>query len=188
MTNGTTALLSWLHANTSMNQMKTETTASGPSTTRRRNTPRRRYETHGERTCYQCRQTGHYARDCPRAYSQRSTETKVETMKNLIRSMTTNEQSQFKGFVTQTEKLRTLIKKMTTTERSEFKAHVLGKDGRREMSTTMLSRETSPRTNPTITAVPLSRETGPHTDRSMRRLVEALKRFRKPKPTPYLPY
>src|SRR5712671_4984027 len=109
-------------------------------------------------------------------------------MKNLIRSMTLNERSQFKGFVTQAEKLRMLIKKMTTTERSEFKAYVLGKDERQEMSTTMLSRETSPRTNPTITDVPPSRETGPHVVQSMKRLAEVLKRFRRPKPTPYPPY
>src|SRR5712675_1122995 len=150
MTNGTTALLSWLHASTRTNQTKAKATASGPSTTRMRNTPRRRYEAHGERTCYQCQRTGHYARECPHIYSQQSTETKVETTKNLVRSMTLNERSQFKGFVTQAEKLRKLIKKMTTTERSEFKAYVLGKNERREMSTTMLSRETSPRTNPTI--------------------------------------
>src|SRR5712672_722606 len=188
MTNRTTASLSWLHASTSENQMKAETTASGLSTTRMRNAPHRRYETHGERTCYRCRQTGHYARECPRAYGQQSTETKAETMKNLIRSMTLNERSQFKRFVTRAEKLRMLIKTMTTTERSEFKAYILGKDEQQEISTNMPSRETSPHTNPTITAVPPSRETGPHIAQSMKRLVEVLKRFRKPKPTPYLLY
>jgi len=71
-------------------------------------------------------------------------------MKNLIRSMTLNERSQFKGFVTRAEKLRTLIQAMTTTEQSEFKAYILGKDERQEISTNMLSRETSPHTNPTI--------------------------------------
>jgi len=111
MTNGTTTLLSWLHASTSTNQTKVKTTASGPSTTRMRNTPRRRYEVHGERTCYRCRQTGHYARECPRAYNQQATETKVETMRNLIRSMMLNERSQFKGFVTRAEKLCMLIKR-----------------------------------------------------------------------------
>src|SRR5712671_4413905 len=81
-----------------------------------------------------------------------------------------------------------LIKTMTTTERSEFKAHVLRKDERQEISTTMPSREAGPHTNPTITAVPPSRETGPRTDQPTKRLVEVLKRFRKPKPTPYLLY
>ena len=56
------------------------------------------------------------------------------------------------------------------------------------MPTTTLSRETSPRTNPTIIAVPPSRETGPHVVQSMKRLVEALKRFRKPRSTPYPHY
>jgi len=175
MTNGTTALLSWLHTSTSTNQTKAKMTASGPSTTRMRNTPRRRYEVHGERTCYRCRQTGHYARECPCAYSQQSTETKPETMKNLIGSMTLNERPQFKGFVTQAEKLRMLIKAMTTTERSEFKAYVLGKDEQQKISTNVLSRETSPHTDPMITAVPPSRETGPHIAQLMKRLVEVLK-------------
>src|SRR5712672_1579766 len=97
-------------------------------------------------------------------------------MKNLIRSMTLNERSQFKGFVTRAEKLRMLIKTMTTTEQSEFKAYVLGKNEQQEISMTMLSRETSPRTNPTITAVPPSRETGPHTNQM---LSQALMKFAK---------
>src|SRR5712671_1024537 len=176
MINGTTALLSWLRANTSTDQMKAKTTASGPSTTQRRNAPRRRYEVHGERTCYRCRQTGHYARECPRADSQQLTETKVKTMKNLIRSMTLNERSQFKEFVTRAEKLRMLIKTMTTTERSEFKTRVLEKNEQQEISTTVLSRKTNPRTNPMITAVPPSRETGPHTNQM---LSQALMKFAK---------
>src|SRR5712672_355231 len=142
MTDGTTALLSWLHASTSTNQMKTKAMTNGPSTTRRRNAPRRRYEIHGERTCYQCRQTGHYARECPQAYSQRPTETRSETMKNLIRSMTMNERSQFKSFVTKAERLRMIVKTMTTKERAEFKTYVQSKKERRtEIPTTMLSRE-----------------------------------------------
>src|SRR5712672_4047818 len=159
MTDGTTARLSWLHASTSTNQAKTKTITSGPNTTRTRNAPRRRYEVHGERTCYRCRRTGHYARECPHAYNQRPTETKVETMKNLIRSMTLNERSQFKRFVTQTEKLRTLIRTMTNTERLEFKTYVLRKNEQQKTLTTTLSRETSPRTDQTIAEFSPSRET-----------------------------
>jgi len=102
--------------------------------------------------------------------------------------MTLTERSQFKRFVTRAEKLRMLVRAMTTTERSEFKAHVSGKDEQQEIPTNVLSRETSPHTNPTIAAVSPSRETGPRTVQSMKRLVEVLKRFRKPKPTPYLLY
>jgi len=188
MTNGTTALLSWLRASTSTDRTKAKTTTSGTGTTQRRNAPHRRYEVHGERTCYRCRQTGHYARECPHAYSQRPTETKAKTMKDLVKSMTMNEQSQFKRFVTRVEKLRMLIKTMTTTERSEFKAHVLRKDEQQEISTTTPSREAGPHTDPMITAIPPSRETGPRTDQPMKRLAEVLKQFRKPKPTPYLLY
>src|SRR5882757_3779702 len=60
-----------------------------------------------------------------------------------------------------------LIRTMTTTERSEFKTYILGKDEQQEISMNMLSRETSPRTNPMITAVPPSRETGPHTNQTL---------------------
>jgi len=55
---------------------------------------------------------------------------------------------------------RMLTKAMTATERSEFKADVLGKDKQQKKSTNVLSRETSPHTNPTITAASPSRETG----------------------------
>jgi len=69
------------------------------------------------------------------------------------------------------------VKTMTTREQAEFKAYVLSKNERQtRMSTTMLSRETSPRTNSTITAVLPSRETGPHTNQM---LSQALIKFTK---------
>src|SRR5712671_3609740 len=124
--------------------------------------------------CYRCKQEGHYARVCPRAANERATETKMEKMKTLIRSMTPTEQLQFKGFVTKAEKLRSLVKTMTTAERSKFGEFVF--ETQKKMPTIPLSRETSPHANQTITASPPSRETGPHTNQM---LSQALKKSAK---------
>jgi len=86
--------------------------------------------------------------------------------------------------------MQTLLKAMTPIERAKFKEYVLNdeKKAKNETLIVPLSRETSPHTNQTPVATPPSRETGPHANQSMKKLVEVLKRFRKPKPTPYLPY
>src|SRR5712672_398133 len=112
-----------------------------------------------------CRREGHYARDCPQATDQRPTETRVERM-------------------------QTLLEAMTPTERAKFKEYVLNDEKKTKAETPIipLSRETSPHTNQTPAAAPPSRETGPCASQSMKRLIEALKRFRKTEPTPYLPY
>jgi len=88
------------------------------------------------------------------------------------------------------EKMRTLLKAMTPTERAKFKEYALNNEENAKPKTpiVLLSRETSPHANQTPIAVPPSRETGPHIDQSMKRLIKVLKRFRKPEPTPYLPY
>ena len=115
---------------------------------------------------------------CPRATNERATETKMEKMKTLIRSMTPTEQLQFKGFVTKAEKLRSLVKTMTTAEWSKFGEFVFKtqKKCQKKMPTILLSRETSPHANQTITASPPSRETGPHTNQM---LSQALKKSAK---------
>jgi len=51
-------------------------------------------------------------------------------MKNLIRSMTMNERSQFKNFVTKAERLRMFVKTMTTKEQAEFEAYAQNKNER----------------------------------------------------------
>ena len=153
MTTGTIALLAWFRQSTSGGPSMTNTMTSGPSTTRRRNAPPRKYVIHTRRTCFKCKQEGHYARDCPRITDQRPTKTKMEKMQTLLRSM-------------------------TTTERAELKRHILNiKDKLRTKTTnTLLSRETSPHTDRTFTGTLPSRETNPDISRAPRQSTKAPER------------
>src|SRR5712671_2665902 len=149
MTTRTIALLAWFRQSTSKGPSTANTMTSGPSTTRRRNAPPRKYVVHTQQTCFKCKQEGHYARDCPRVTNQKPTEMKMERMQALLRSM-------------------------TATEQAEFEKQVLGdKDKlRTKTTTTLLSRETSPHANRTFIGVLLSRETSPHIHQMLRRFAK----------------
>jgi len=135
--------------------------------------------------CYQCRQEGHYARDCLRTTAPKPTETKMEKMRLLLQSMTPAERAQFRREITpQMTMMQAHLRTMSTNELKEFKRQIVPNATRtlatalENMKTTTdpLSRETSPHADQTITEFPPSRETGPHHAKSMKRLAQALKK------------
>src|SRR5712671_5048144 len=176
MTTGANALLAWFRQPLA----KIRTT-----TDRMTDASPRQYRTHVRRMCYQCRQEGHYARECPRAIALKPTETRMEKMQSLLQSMTPSERAQFKQEISpQMTAMRAHLRTMTTSERMEFKrqitpnaTQILVKALKEKAThTDSLSRETSPHANQTSTGTLLSRETGPHPNKSIKKLAQALKK------------
>jgi len=124
MTTGAITLIAWLRQSTSKGPSMANMMTSGPSTTKTRDAPHRRYVVHTRRMCHKCKQEGHYARDCPHTTNQKLIETKMGRMQAFLRLM-------------------------TMTERAKFKKHVLGDEDKLQTKTAtiLLSRETSPHAN-----------------------------------------
>src|SRR5712671_1301880 len=116
MTTGANALLAWFRQPLA----KIRTT-----TDRMTDASPRQYRTHVRRMCYQCRQEGHYAKNCPRAIALKPTETRMEKIQSLLRSMTPSERAQFKREISpQTTVMQAHHQTMTTPELKEFKRQV----------------------------------------------------------------
>ena len=176
MTTGTNALLTWFRQ--PLTKIRT-------TTDRTTNASPRQYRTHARRTCYRCRQEGHYARNCPQTITPKLTETRMEKMQSLLRSMTPSERAQFKQEISPRMKtMQAHLRAMTPSELREFKRWITPNATQilavtlknKEASTNPLSRETSPRTNQTFTEILPSRETGPHPAKSLKKLAQALKK------------
>src|SRR5712672_715332 len=176
MTTGADALLAWFRQLLAKIRTTTDRTSDASP---------RQYRVHVRRTCYQCRQEGHYARNCPRMTAPKPTKTRMEKLQTLLRSMTPNERAQFKQRISpQMTMMQAHLQTMTTLELREFKKQITPNTTQifvtalrnAKTTTNPLSRETSPRTNQTFTGTPPSRETGPHPAKSMKKLAQALKK------------
>src|SRR5712671_2652844 len=111
MTTGTNALLAWFRQPLAKIRTTTDRTTDAPP---------RQYRTHARRTCYRCRQEGHYARNCPRATTAKPTETKMEKLQLLLKSMTPNERAQFKREISpQMATMQAHLRTMSTSELKE---------------------------------------------------------------------
>src|SRR5712675_397374 len=176
MTTGANALLTWFRQPLAKIRTTTDRTT---------NASPRHNRTHIRRTCYRCRQEGHYAKECPRAITPKPTETKMEKMQLLLQSMTPTERAQFKREISpQMTAMQAHLRTMTTSELKEFKRQITPNATQifvaaltnKKTSTNQLSRETSPHANQTFTESPPSRETGPHPNKSRKKLAQALKK------------
>src|SRR5712672_164442 len=185
MVTGTNALLTWFRQPLTKNRTINDETMNRRNIARTTNASPRQYRIHAQRTCYRCQQEGHYAKNCPCAIAPKPTETRMEKMQLLLKSMTPSERAQFKREISpQMTTMQAHLRTMTTLELREFQKQITPNATQifvtalrnAKMTTNPLSRETSPHTDQTFTETSPSRETGPHPTKSLKKLAQALKK------------